>query len=362
MVRAALGEGWTCVLANDTDPAKCNAYRANWGDAHLVPGDVAALDPRHLRQPVDLFWASSPCQDFSLAGKGLGLKRRRSSAFDGWVDTIAGPVRQGFAPRVIAFENVVGLLTSNGGRDFAHVCGRIAALGYRPGALILDAQDHLPQSRPRVFVVAVRGDVAVDPGLVGERHGDPRLARAWGALPEAVKAGWLWWRLPVPPPRCVGLADLVEADAAVDWHPASRVAHLMGIMSPVNLDKVAAVRGLPGRHVGTVYIRGRPDGDGTVRQQAEVRFDGIAGCLRTPAGGSSRQTLIVVEEGRVRARLLTAREAARLMGLPDSYRLPERYNDAYKLAADGVAVPVVRHLARTLLEPLVAGGTLCKVA
>jgi DNA (cytosine-5)-methyltransferase 1 len=85
-----------------------------------------------------------------------------------------------------------------------------------------------------------------------------------------------------------------------------------------------------------------------------VRFDDISGCLRTPAGGSSRQTLIVVEDGKVRSRLLSSREAARLMGLPDTYKLPQNYNEAYHLAGDGVVVPVVRHLAAHLLEPLLA--------
>lgn len=57
-------------------------------------------------------------------------------------------------------------------------------------------------------------------------------------------------------------------------------------------------------------------------------------------------------DGRVRSRLLSAREAARLMGLPDAYRLPEGYTAAYKLAGDGVAVPVARWLAAHLIEPL----------
>jgi DNA (cytosine-5)-methyltransferase 1 len=78
----------------------------------------------------------------------------------------------------------------------------------------------------------------------------------------------------------------------------------------------------------------------------------VAGCLRTASGGSSRQTIVVVEGARVRTRLLSAREAARLMGLPDSYVLPARYNEAYHLAGDGLAVPVVAFLREHLLEPL----------
>ena len=106
-----------------------------------------------------------------------------------------------------------------------------------------------------------------------------------------------------------------------------------------------------GRRVGTIYRRTRSDALGR-GQRAELRDDGVAGCLRTPRGGSSRQTLLMIENGSVRTRLPTARELARLMGLPDSYRLPAPYNDAYQVVGDGVAVPVVRHLAAHLLEPL----------
>ena len=110
-----------------------------------------------------------------------------------------------------------------------------------------------------------------------------------------------------------------------------------------------------GRHVGTAFRRTRIEAGQRI-QRAEVRFDGVAGCLRTPTGGSSRQFVVVVEEGQVRARLLTAREAARLMGLPDDYRLPKATTAALHLAGDGVAAPVVRHLAAHVLEPALLGA------
>jgi DNA (cytosine-5)-methyltransferase 1 len=124
------------------------------------------------------------------------------------------------------------------------------------------------------------------------------------------------------------------------------------MMSEVNRLKVKDALRVAGRVVGAVYKRTRPDGNGVKRQRAEVRFDGMAGCLRTPGGGSSRQTIFVVENGCIRSRLLSSREAARLMGLPDSYRMPSRYNEAYHLAGDGVCVGVVRFLAQAVLEPL----------
>jgi DNA (cytosine-5)-methyltransferase 1 len=88
-----------------------------------------------------------------------------------------------------------------------------------------------------------------------------------------------------------------------------------------------------------------------------VRFDGLAGCLRTPRGGSSRQTLLVIENGQVRSRLVTPREGARLMGLPDSYALPRSQTAGLQVIGDGVAVPVVRWLAESLLEPLLDSKT-----
>jgi DNA (cytosine-5)-methyltransferase 1 len=123
-------------------------------------------------------------------------------------------------------------------------------------------------------------------------------------------------------------------------------------MSDVNLAKVEAAQKTGKRIVGTIYKRTRHDENGVKMQRAEVRFDNVAGCLRTPAGGSSRQVILVVEGEKVRSRLISSRETARLMGLPDKYKLSENYNEAYHLTGDGVVVPVVRHLAVTLFEPI----------
>ncbi len=87
-------------------------------------------------------------------------------------------------------------------------------------------------------------------------------------------------------------------------------------------------------------------------QRLEIRFDGVAGCLRAPNGGSSRQTVVLVDRGIVRSRLMTVRECARLMGAPDTYKLHGPYNDDYRAMGDAVVVPVTRWLTRHLLTPL----------
>ena len=96
-------------------------------------------------------------------------------------------------------------------------------------------------------------------------------------------------------------------------------------------------------------------------QRVEARFDGVASALRVPGGralgkskggGSSKQYLLIEHGGRTRMRAIQPREAARLMGLPDSYILPAKPVDALSLCGDGVVVPVVHHLARWVFEPL----------
>ena len=173
----------------------------------------------------------------------------------------------------------------------------------------------------------------------------------------------MWWNLPVPQARGTKLSDLIDDHPkGVKWHTKAETQYLLDMMTDLNRKKVEAARQLGTKVVGTIYRRTRPDENGIKRQRAEIRFDEIAGCLRTPAGGSSRQTIMIVEGDKVRSRLLSPREAVSLMGLPLSYILPERYNDAYKLAGDGVAVPVVSHLADAIFDPIMKQNRLALVA
>ncbi|THD74481.1 MAG: DNA cytosine methyltransferase [Phenylobacterium sp.] len=352
MARLGLGAGWSCAFANDFDPGKAATYRANFADAdrHFHAGDVWKLQACDLPGRADVAWASSPCQDFSLAGARAGLAGGKSSAFYGFWRLIEALAAEGRAPKAIVIENVSGLLSSHGGADFAAVAEALAAQGYRFGALEIDAAAFLPQSRPRVFIIATREP---PPGaLVGPGPWQSRAVKAAAAgLPEHLAARWIWWRLPEPPARNADLAALLEDDDQVAWHPAERTERWLSLMSPLHRARLAAAQARGERVVGAVFRRMRNEAGRSV-QRAEVRLDGLAGCLRTPRGGSSRQVIVVADQGRLRTRLLTPREAARLMGLPESYRLPKAATGALQVAGDGVAVPVVRWLAEQLLEPL----------
>lgn len=354
MARAGLGPDWTCLFANDFDRKKSETYRTNWGEAELLVGDIRNIAPEEMPGQPDLVWGSFPCQDLSLAGGGAGLRGERSGTFWPFMAQIQALKDESRHPKVIALENVVGTLTSHGGKDFIAICEALHGLGYCYGAFVADAALFLPHSRPRLFVIAVRGDVDAsefDTSPTLPWH-TKALRRAYSSLPDDLMKNWIWWNMPSPKKREMKFADVIEDDpSSVRWHSKAETQSLISMMSDVNLAKVhtAAASGVP--MVGGIYKRTRFQ-QGVKVQRAEVRFDDVAGCLRTPAGGSSRQLILVVKGNSFRSRLISTRETARLMGLPESYKLPSAYNEAYHLTGDGVAVPVVRHIASHIIEPV----------
>jgi DNA (cytosine-5)-methyltransferase 1 len=359
MVRAGLGAKWRCTFSNEFDVKKSIIYRKNWKTPEVLKvADVGTLTTADMPGVADLAWASFPCQDLSLAGAGAGLKGDRSGTFWPFWHLMEGLIDEDRAPKLIVLENVCGTLSSHGGKDFAAICSTFVKARYSFGAVIVDAVRFVPQSRPRLFVIGLRDDLApMAPRFTAEGGSalwHPRgLLNAYEKLSVKVKDKWLWWNPSAPPIRSSRFADLIEDDpAGVEWHSASETAKLLKMMSGINRKKVIEARSSGRRVVGAVYKRTRLDEVGRRVQRAEIRFDDIAGCLRTPAGGSSRQVVVIVDGETIRSRLISPREAARLMGLPDDYKLPSNYNEAYHLTGDGVAVPVVRHLAQHIFEPL----------
>jgi DNA (cytosine-5)-methyltransferase 1 len=203
-------------------------------------------------------------------------------------------------------------------------------------------------------VIATREPVPA--GLVGDSPFQTRAVReAQARLPADLQPLWVSWRGEPPAQRNTDLASILDPDAACEWQSPARTQALLDLMAPLHRARIEAAQASGGRTVGGLFRRMRVE-NGVRVQRAEARFDGLAGCLRTPRGGSSRQTLVVVDSGVVRTRLINPREAARLMGLPETYRLPKAATSALHVAGDGVAVPAVRWLAATILEPLLAGG------
>ncbi|MDX8410391.1 MAG: DNA cytosine methyltransferase [Mariprofundaceae bacterium] len=359
MARLGLGERWRCLFANDICPKKGASYRRNSPpDEALRVADVWGLNASDLPGRADLAWASFPCQDLSLAGARGGLSAKRSGAFWGFWRLMKALAEEGRSPSTLVLENVVGLLTSHHGADFQTLLKVLKDAGYRAGAVVIDGAYFTPQSRPRLFIVATKikqeNTIAPDACWLSNT-----LLKAYDQLPATLRDNWLWLPLPAPPLRSIGLDRVIETDLpSKAWHSREETSRLLGQMSPSNKFKVEQAMALArrghGRVIGTGYRRTRVE-QGCRVQRFEVRFDGLAGCLRTPGGGSSRQFVVLAESGRIRTRLLTAREAARLMDVPEWYVLPERYNEAYHLLGDGLVVGAVRWLAEHVLTPLTEG-------
>ena len=326
------------VWANDVCEKKARVFCANHDKDIFHLGSIEDVTGSDL-PPALLSWGSFPCQDLSLAGNMGGLSSTRSGLVWQWLRVMDELPKR---PPLVVAENVVGLVSTAKGDHYRKLHNALVERGYKVGAVVLDASHWVPQSRKRVFIIAANAEVPTN--QLETNH------PTWCHPASIVRAAegldqWVWWDIPKPPARKKKLDDLIEFSAPCDDpKKQERLLHLV----PDNHREKMASTVKNGRAVFPGYKRIRHG-----KQVLELRFDGIAGCLRTPEGGSSRQFLVIKENGSFKTRLLTIKEAAALMGAPKNYKLPGTYNDGYKAMGDAVAVPVSRYLAKKLLAPLV---------
>lgn len=342
--------GWTAAFANDIDPDKEEMYRAHFKetDGRFVLRDVHKLDPR-LVPDVTLATASFPCNDLSLAGARAGLAGKQSSAYWGFLRILERMGKR--RPPIVVLENVSGFLTSHSGKDFSDALIALNKLGYSVDAFMIDAARFVPQSRVRLFVVGSMrasgsGITAKETPAFYESDIRPRaLAHFIFLHPEIT---WEIRRLPSLPVRSKFLRDVLEdlPESSPCWWSPERTAYLTEQMSLKHRSQLSGMRGRKRWSCGTVFRRVRKG-----KSMAELRTDGIAGCLRTPRGGSGRQILVMAGYGKVRARLVTPRECARLMGA-DSFTIETPLNQALFGFGDAVCVPVIHWIAEHYLNPL----------
>lgn len=325
--------------ANDICAKKAAVYTANHGAEHFYLGSISDVNGADLPE-APLAWASFPCQDLSLAGLTGGIHAARSGLVWEWLRIIDEmPSR----PPVLVAENVAGLVSVAGGEHYRALHQALAERGYVAGAMLIDAARWVPQSRQRVFIVAVNAESAIPPELVSQSPNwlhPEAICKAAGGLDD-----WVWWSMPEPPLRKQNLSDVIEWDAPFAApETEARNLELISLRHRKILEQLPDAKpfAAPG------YKRTRNG-----KQVLELRFDNLSGCLRTPEGGSSRQVIVIKQNGQLHSRLLTVREAARLMGVPEAYKIPGSYNDGYKAMGDAVAVPVAAWLAKNLLLPLV---------
>jgi DNA-cytosine methyltransferase len=355
LARIALGPDWRCAFANDIAPEKVRSYIKNFSGEGLRVCDVAHLTIADLPGVADLVWASPPCVGASLAGRRKGLGPEAWA----FLELMQRLCAEGRRPPLIAIENVPALLTSVDGTDFDRICDRLTDAGYRYGVLVVDASLFTPQSRKRLFVIAVDRALPIPIEIVADEPMAPFHPLLLVKALRRQREPPLWFRPPLPATRNTILADLIEDQlTAVRWDKRVETDAKIATMNADNLAKLEAMK-RAGKQVtqGVFWRGGRPGPKGKVSRW-EVRDDGIAGCLRTASGGSSVQSILVVEGDTVQSRRLTPREYARLMGLSDSYELPENATEGYDLVGDGVVVPVVRHIVERIIEPILVANVL----
>jgi DNA (cytosine-5)-methyltransferase 1 len=341
-------QGWKIRYANDIDEQKLEMYRDQFPDAnsHFSLKDIHRVSAREVPQ-ITLATASFPCNDLSLAGARAGLAGKESSAFWGFIAFLEGRRALGMLPRLVLLENVAGFLTSHHGNDFYKALEALNRLGYSVDAFFLDALRFTPQSRRRLFVVGMDADVAGAETLEVEES-ELRPAALVRFIAEHPQLHWKLRRLPEPPPAGrVKLETIVEElpDDAGEWWSEERNQYLFNQMSARHQESLRVLMAQQQWSYGAVFRRMR---NGT--SMAELRTDGIAGCLRTPRGGSGRQILVKAGFGTFRARLVTPREAARLMGA-DDFCIKVSLNQALFGFGDAVCVPAVSWIARHYLNP-----------
>lgn len=341
--------GFRVAWSNDYEPAKHEMYTANFGADQLreyVVGDVREVKAAQLPSNISLAWASSPCTDLSIAGARAGINGSESGTFWEYIRILRE--MNDSRPAVAVLENVIGLATSRGGEDLASAIKAFNSLGYSVDVLSIDARRFVPQSRPRLFLVAAMNppqnrdqlNSELRPDWLQRVFADPSLRTHRATLPTP------------PAPLMSGLGICVEDLPLSDdrWWDDARTASFSESLSPTQRDRVDQLKRSNGVLYRTAYRRTR-------RGEAvwEVRPDDIAGCLRTARGGSSKQALVRVGVGGLHVRWMTAREYATLMGASHYVLGEATTNQCLFGFGDAVAVPVVEWLAQHYLMPLVKG-------
>jgi DNA (cytosine-5)-methyltransferase 1 len=347
--------GWECVYANDISDKKEEMYRDEFPDAtYFHREDIWRTDDvlRRITQRAALATASFPCIDLSLAGHMRGLEGKHSGALFGFIQAMRRLKDRSLMPPVVMLENVVGLVAGKGGDDFRKTCRAVADLGYYLDAVAVDAKHFIPQSRPRLFIIGTLpektpSDVQIGGDWVAEMSG--RNGAVGKKLYDAMRTtelstGWVAHRLPPLPPVKNNLASFIDTDDDQKWWSKEEVEKHLNRTSEAHYADMERLRRSGETWVGTGFRRIR---EGTTR--VEVRFDGIAGCLRTANGGSARQIVVLIRDRKLRMRWMTPREYARLQGAPQ-FNIQRGVNQSLTGFGDGVCVPVIEWVDANILS------------
>lgn len=339
--------GFKVVWANDIEQAKHDLYVANHSDPSVFHlGDVRKVLGPDLPK-ADLATASFPCVDLSLAGNREGLTGEQSGMFWEFARILAElPLDE--RPRVVLLENVHGFATSQEGKDLSNALEQMNDLGYSTDVFAINASHFVPQSRPRMFVIGVSGDLPKGAHIGTPPTSDVRPAWIRDIYERNSQLSLHYKELPELPSGPADLQMVVQKLKPADarWWDVEREQAFLSSLSPLQAKRLETLRTGSKTSWRTAYRRTRK---GVARW--EIRADAIAGCLRTTGGGSSKQALVEAGKGFVHVRWMTPLEYARLMGAGDFKTKSRTENQALFGFGDAVVVDVIAWIAEHYLMP-----------
>lgn len=391
--------GWDCAWVSEIEPFPCAVLSRHYPTVPNL-GDITAgdfVERARAVGPIDVLIGGTPCQSFSVAGLrgGLGDSRGNLSLrFMQLVDALR--------PSIVVWENVPGVLSSGGGRDFGAILGSLVECGYGWAYRILDAQYFgVAQRRRRVFVVGCLGGWAAAAEILSIREslqGHPAPSKKAGervaaSLAKGAESGGTVGALTARRGQNSGTAnDDVDAGTLISCAVSSKWAK--GTGGPAGDECYNLVTHQNTGHgywkeSGTAQTIRTPDGGGgmeanlvthtlsgegyaagedgtgrgtplTVAFTERTRADGraleqqeeLAYALDNPGDGGRSQTRNVQQGMAVRR--LTPRECERLQGFPDDYTQvtyrskPAADGPRYRALGNSMAVPVVRWIGERI--------------
>lgn len=302
--------GGRCVYGSDINRNVCRTYELNFGDDPM--NDITKTDPADI-PPMDVVCGGMPCQAFSLSGKQGGFSDTRGTLF---FDILR--IARHHRPKVALIENVANLERHDNGRTFMVMLSALDECGYSTSYKVLRSSDYgVPQARKRVYIVAIRKDLAT--GM---------------ASPFSFPA-------PVDDAHTVCLEDVLSHDA-IECAPYVIDRDYVWTKSPSEIASIERQRGV----VQIGHVRGRQ------RMQGYRVYSprGAAITLSAYGGGAGAKTGLYLVDGTVRK--LSPRECLRVQGFPEWYRFPDDLSDSarWQQTGNSVSAPVLEAIMREVMR------------
>ena len=323
--------GGRCVFTSEWNPYAQKTYAANFGGGEAIAGDIRELDADDIPD-YDVLVAGFPCQPFSIAGvskkNALGRPHGFACATQGTLFFDVARILAAKRPRAFLLENVKNLVNHDRGRTFQVIRQTLEEeLGYQTSWRVIDAAHFVPQHRERILIAGFREGCGF-------------------ALDQL--------DLPVTRPR---LRSILHREDGSETPEFPYTVEALGRVNPkyvlsAHLWQYLQDYAAKHRAAGNGFGFGLVDGDGVARTlSARYYKDGSEILISRGPGAIPRR--------------LTPRECARLMGFPDTFRIPVSDTQAYKQFGNSVAVPVVAAVARAMepwVKPAVKGQSAAKIA